>query len=147
MRPRLEKPKYVDYICMMAQISKQRPLTPKLAAGCCGPIDHLLDAEFFKGLCDPTRANLLACLSKCGRACSVTELADCCSVDFSVVSRHLALLERAGIVESTKKGRTVFYWVKYLELAAKLRALADALESYGPLSNRRLVTEGCCAPK
>src|ERR1700722_11888435 len=131
----------------MTQISKQRPLTPKLAAHCCGPIDDLLDAELFKGLCDPTRLNLLACLSKCGRACSVSEFADCCSVDFSVVSRHLALLERAGIVESTKEGRTVFYAVKYAELSAKLRALAGAVESYGPSSKRGKGNDSCCARK
>jgi len=131
----------------MTQIRKHRPLTPKLAAGCCGPIDDLLDAELFKGLCDPTRLSLLACLSKCGRACSVSEIADCCSVDFSVVSRHLALLERAGIVESIKEGRTVFYVVKYVELSVKLRALADAVESYRPSSNRGKGTGGCCARK
>jgi ArsR family transcriptional regulator len=131
----------------MTQISKQRPLTPRLAAGCCGPIDDLLDPEFFKGLCDPTRLNLLACLSKCGRACSVNEIADCCSVDLSVVSRHLALLERSGIVESTKEGRTVFYTVKYGQLSAKLRALADAVESYRPGSNRGREKGNCCGRK
>jgi len=119
-------------------------LTPKLAAGCRGPIDDLLDAELFKGLSDATRLNLLACLSKCGRACSVSEVAECCSVDFSVVSRHLALLERAGIVESAKEGRTVFYTVKYGELSAKLRGVADAIESYGPAWKRGKGNGGCC---
>ena len=83
----------------MTQINKH-PLTPKKAAACCGPIDHLLDAELFKALGDPTRLLLLACLAKCARPCSVTEIAACCSVDLSVVSRHLALLERAAIVTS-----------------------------------------------
>lgn len=128
----------------MTQIRKQGSMTPKQAANCCGPIDDLLDPELFKGLSDPTRLNLLGCLSKCGRACSVSEVADCCSVDFSVVSRHLALLERAGIVESTKEGRAVFYAVKYGELAGKLRALADALESCGPPSNRSKGKGACC---
>jgi DNA-binding transcriptional ArsR family regulator len=135
------------YICIMTQISKRKPLTPKLAAECCGPIDDLLDAELFKGLCDPTRLKLLGCLSKCGRACSVSELAECCSVDFSVVSRHLALLERAGIVESTKQGRTVFYEVKYVELSAKLRALADAMESCCPCSGPGKGKASCCGGK
>jgi ArsR family transcriptional regulator len=75
----------------------------------------------------------------------VSELADCCSVDFSVVSRHLALLERAGIVGSTKEGRTVLYAVKYLQLSAKLRALADAVESHSPSSTRGKRKGGCCA--
>src|ERR1700733_12070524 len=101
----------------MTQISKQRPLTPKLAVRCFDPIDDLLDLGLFKGLGDRTRLRLLGCLAKCGRACSVSEVAECCVVDFSVVSRHLALLERSGIVESSKEGRTVFYAVKYVELA------------------------------
>ncbi len=131
----------------MTQISKRRPRTPKQAACCRGPIDNLLDPAFFKGLCDPTRLMMLGCLSKCGRPCSVTEVAECCSVDFSVVSRHLALLERAGIVASSKEGRTVFYEVKYAHLSEKLRALADAMDSYGPVSGRLGAKGGCCEPR
>jgi DNA-binding transcriptional ArsR family regulator len=131
----------------MTQRSKRLPLTPKLAVDCCGPIDDLLDPEFFKGLCDPTRLTLLGCLSKCGRPCSVSEIADCCSVDFSVVSRHLALLERAGIVESTKEGRVVFYAVKYGDVAGKLRSLAVALESYRPGASSGGKKGNCCGIK
>jgi ArsR family transcriptional regulator len=128
----------------MTQISKRLPLTPKAAACCAGPIDDLLEPEFFKGLCDPTRLKLLGCLAKCGRACSVSEVAECCSVDFSVVSRHLALLERSGIVESAKAGRVVSYTVKYGALADRLRSLADAVDSYGPNVRRRGKKEACC---
>ena len=127
----------------MTQISKRilkQPLTPKRAARCCGPIDDLLDPELFKALGDPTRLLLLACLAKCGRACSVTEIAACCSVDLSVVSRHLALLDRAGIVESAKQGRTVFYAVKYAELTGTLRRLADSIAEYAPGGK----SEGTC---
>jgi len=128
----------------MTQISKRLSLTPKLAAGRCGPIDDLLEPEFFKGLCDPTRLKLLGCIAKCGRGCSVSEVAECCSVDFSVVSRHLALLERSGIVESAKEGRVVRYTVKYRHLVQRLRSLADAVESYDPKSRRRGKMEVCC---
>jgi ArsR family transcriptional regulator len=130
--------------CIMTQRSKQLPLTPKAAACCSGPIDDLLDPEFFKGLCDSTRLKLLGCLAKCGRACSVSEVAECCLVDFSVVSRHLALLERSGIVESAKVGRVVSYTVKYEHLADRLRSLADALEGYNPNSSRLGKKEACC---
>jgi DNA-binding transcriptional ArsR family regulator len=109
------------------------PASPKEAAGCCGPIDALLDARLFKALADPTRVQLLSCLAKCARACSVGEVAECCSVDLSVVSRHLALLEQAGILSASKQGRTVFYSVRYTDLARNLRGLADALD-------------GCCSP-
>ena len=103
-------------------------MTPEEAAGCCRPVDELLDAELFKSLCDPTRLRLLSCLAKCGRACTVTEVTVCCAVDFSVVSRHLAMLERAGVLSSTKEGRAVLYAVRYEHLSQLFRALADAIE-------------------
>jgi ArsR family transcriptional regulator len=101
----------------------------------------------FKGLSDPTRLRLLGCLAKCRRACAVTELAECCSVDISVVSRHLALLERCGVIEAEKQGRTVYYSVKYAELIPKLRGLADALASFNPPSGRTTVPGDCCAQR
>jgi ArsR family transcriptional regulator len=119
-------------------------MTPKQAAACCEPIDELLDPEFFKGLCDPTRLKIMGCLAKCGRACSVTELAECCDVDFSVVSRHLSSLERSEIVESQKKGRTVFYVVKYDQLVGRLHALADAIEQCSSSGAECCVKGGCC---
>jgi ArsR family transcriptional regulator len=115
----------------MTQISKRRPSTPKQAAACCRPIDSLLNPALFKALCDPTRANLVACLAKCGRACSVGEVAACCSVDVSVVSRHLALLARSGVLEADKQGREVYYKVRFGDLATTLRSLADELDSCG----------------
>jgi len=97
-------------------------------------VDDSLDPELFKALSDPTRTKLIACIAKCGRGCSVGEVAECCVVDFSVVSRHLALLARSGVLEAKKEGRTMFYRVRYAEVCRSLRALADALE-------------GCCPEK
>jgi ArsR family transcriptional regulator len=122
-------------------------MTPKQAAKCCAPVDELLDPELFKSLCDATRLRLLACLAKCGRPCSVTEVAECCSVDLSVVSRHLAMLEKAGVLESTKQGRTVFYSVRYEQLSQTLRALADAIEDCCPDAKAGARKGGCCAKR
>ncbi len=115
----------------MMQIRK-RPVSPRHAAKVRRPIDRLLDPDLFKALSDPTRLRLLACLAKCARPCSVSEVAQCCSVDLSVVSRHLAALERAGAVEASKHGRVVAYRVRFAELAHMLRALADAFEDCCP---------------
>ncbi|MBL8766033.1 MAG: winged helix-turn-helix transcriptional regulator, partial [Planctomycetes bacterium] len=84
------------------------------------------------------------CLAKCGRPCSVSEIAECCSVDLSVVSRHLALLARAGVLEATKSGRNVSYAVQFGHVAAHLRALADAIDSCCPQSSCDDGTEPCC---
>lgn len=107
-------------------------MRPREASQCCGPIDDLLDAELFKALGEPTRLRLLSCLAKCGRACSVTELTQCCAVDFSVVSRHLGLLEKAGVLTATKRGRSVFYEVRYQHLTDAFCALAKAIEGCRP---------------
>jgi ArsR family transcriptional regulator, arsenate/arsenite/antimonite-responsive transcriptional repressor len=130
----------------MTQISKRRPETPKVASACCGPIDDLLDPELFKALCDPTRLSLIACVAKCGRGCSVGEIAECCSVDMSVVSRHLALLARAGVLEATKAGRSMEYRVRYQELSATLRSLADAIDECCPDASCKTSQAGgaCC---
>ncbi|QDS94614.1 HTH-type transcriptional repressor SmtB [Roseimaritima multifibrata] len=107
-------------------------MKPQEASQCCGPIDDLLDAELFKALGEPTRLKLLSCLAKCGRACSVTELTECCKVDFSVVSRHLSVLEKAGVLTATKEGRTVMYAVRYKHLSEAFRGLAVAFEGCRP---------------
>lgn len=124
---------------MMTQVSKQprRPISPKQALARRRPVDGLLDADLFKALGDPTRLRLFACLIKCARACTVSEIAECCSVDFSVVSRHLQLLERSGVLESTRTGRTVSYSVRGDELAAIFKGLADAMSACG----------GCCGTR
>jgi ArsR family transcriptional regulator, arsenate/arsenite/antimonite-responsive transcriptional repressor len=127
--------------------SRLDAMTPKQAAKCCAPVDQLLDPELFKSLCDSTRLKLLACLAKCGRPCSVTEVAECCSVDLSVVSRHLAMLEKSGVLESTKQGRTVFYTVRYEQLSQTLRALADAIEACCPDAKAGARKGECCAKR
>lgn len=116
----------------MTRTSRQRPASPRQAARRSAAVDRLLDTELFKALGDPTRARLLSCLVKCGRPCSVSEVAECCSVDFSVVARHLSQLARAGVLGSTKQGRTVWYQVRSDELCQRLRQLADAIAEWAP---------------
>lgn len=122
-------------------------MTPKQAASCCRDVDDLLDPGLFKALCDPTRAKLLGCLIKCGRPCSVTEVAECCAVDFSVVSRHLAVLAKAGVLDAQKTGRTVSYCVRYLDLCRTLRNLADSIEECHPVSGGECCKGGRCGGK
>ena len=120
----------------MASVFHKQPATPKQAARRRSGLDRLLDAEFFKAIGEPTRAKLLACLIKCGRPCSVTEVAACCSLDFSMVARHLQALARAGLLRSHKEGRTVWYEAPSADLAARFAALAEAV--------REWPAAGCC---
>ncbi|MDQ7013100.1 MAG: metalloregulator ArsR/SmtB family transcription factor [Planctomycetota bacterium] len=127
------------------------PSSPRQAARKKAAIDRMLDPELFKALADPTRLKLLACVLKCGRGCSVTEVAACCSVDFSVVARHLSVLARAGLLSATKDGRTVWYAPRGDALAERFRRLADAIDEWTPAQCctttaklKRTGPRGCC---
>lgn len=87
------------------------------------------DSRLFRALADPCRLGILQELvSCCGAPRTVSECAACCSVDLSVVSRHLATLRDAGILEARKVGREVHYTVRYQELSTWFRNLADAID-------------------
>jgi predicted transcriptional regulator len=72
-------------------------------------------------------------------------VADCCSVDLSVVSRHLAILARAGVLSSEKRAKTVHYTVRYADLAASLRAMADAIDAC--IAHAPDNCTACCGPR
>ena len=111
----------------MTQMSKKRIKTPGRRK-CCESIGDLLEPRFFKALCEPNRIAMLIQLARCCRACTVSEIADCCTVDISVVSRHLAVLRDAGVLDARKKGKQVYYRVRHSLLASTLRSMADVIE-------------------
>ena len=68
-------------------------------------VDHL-DA-LFKGFADPTRIRVLSLLAA-GELC-VCDLIDILELPQPTVSRHLAYLRRAGLVEVTRARRFAHY--------------------------------------
>jgi ArsR family transcriptional regulator, arsenate/arsenite/antimonite-responsive transcriptional repressor len=84
--------------------------------------------RLFRALGDPNRIALLERLAACRRPCGVTELSGCCAVDFSVVSRHLAVLREAGVLTSSRRGRETYYEVRAAAVARALRDIADVIE-------------------
>jgi DNA-binding transcriptional ArsR family regulator len=64
-------------------------------------------ARIIKSLAHPTRLFLVDELSR-GERC-VCELAGMVGADVSTVSKHLAILRAAGIVQDDKRGTQVFY--------------------------------------
>ncbi|MFC2077028.1 ArsR/SmtB family transcription factor [candidate division KSB1 bacterium] len=86
-----------------------------------------LRPKFFKALCDPNRVWILKRLINSPAPLTVSEIGDCCSVDLSVVSRHLGKLREAGILSAERRGKEVYYSVRGESLAATLRTLSDAI--------------------
>jgi DNA-binding transcriptional ArsR family regulator len=78
----------------------------------------------FGALADPTRRAILARLAA-GEA-SVTELAEPFAMSLPAVSKHLKVLERAGLVA---RGRTA-QWRPCRIAAEPLKEAADWLENY-----------------
>lgn len=67
-------------------------------------------ARIIKALAHPTRLFLVDELSR-GERC-VCELTEMVGADMSTVSKHLAVLRSAGIVEDEKRGSQVFYAIR-----------------------------------
>ena len=65
-------------------------------------------AKVLKALAHPARLKLVDVLSEHDEVC-VCDLTESIGSDMSTVSRHLAQLKNAGIVESEKQGQMVFY--------------------------------------
>ena len=93
-------------------------------------IDARFDARFFKALCEPSRISILLQLAERGKPGTVTEISKRSPVNLSVVSRHLTTLKNAGILYAEKRGKEVFYSIRFEELLQNLRSIIDAIETY-----------------
>jgi DNA-binding transcriptional ArsR family regulator len=93
-------------------------------------VDHL--STTFAALADPTRRAILARLAS--GECSVTELAEPFEMSMPAVSKHLRVLERAGLIS---RGREAQWRPCRLE-AAPLKDVADWAERYRAIWEQRL---------
>ena len=81
-------------------------------------VDELLSA-----VGDPTRRRVLDLLLDRGEA-TATTLADELPVSRQAVTKHLAVLNRAGLVEGRRRGREVRHAIRPQRLGAATRSLA-----------------------
>jgi DNA-binding transcriptional ArsR family regulator len=94
------------------------------------PIDHL--SATFAALADPTRRAILARLAS--GACSVTELAEPFEMSMPAVSKHLRVLERAGLIARAR----VAQWRPCRIEAGPLKEVADWTERYRSIWEQRI---------
>jgi DNA-binding transcriptional ArsR family regulator len=79
--------------------------------------------EVLTALADPTRRRVLTLLAERGEG-TATTLAGELPVSRVAVVKHLAVLDRAGLVDSRRQGREVRYSVRTEQLDATARWLA-----------------------
>jgi DNA-binding transcriptional ArsR family regulator len=94
------------------------------------PTDHL--SLTFAALADPTRRAILARLVT--GECSVTELAAPFSMSLPAVSKHLRVLERAGLIVQRRDAQ----WRPCRIEAGPLKEVADWAEHYRHIWEGRL---------
>ena len=82
--------------------------------------------DIFHALADPTRRDILRRAG--GDAPSVSRLADAYPMSFAAVQKHVAVLERAGLVTKRRRGREQLVEAAPEGLADARRALEDLEE-------------------
>ena len=66
------------------------------------------EAEIFKALGHPTRLWIVKQLAD-GQEHCVCEFVESVGVKFATISQHLTILKQAGVLESDKRGQSVYY--------------------------------------
>jgi DNA-binding transcriptional ArsR family regulator len=87
-------------------------------------MNHEPDDELWSAIADPSRRRVLDLLVNGGEA-TATELARQVRFTRQAVSKHLVVLEEAGLVRRHKQGRDVRFRVDDRRLDQATRAMAD----------------------
>jgi len=98
-------------------------------------VEHSQSAELdriFSALADPTRRAILRTLAQ--RPATVNEIAGPFPVSLNAVSKHLMVLERAGLIRRQIKGREHHCWIE----PRPLREAEDWLQHYRTFWEQRM---------
>jgi DNA-binding transcriptional ArsR family regulator len=103
-----------------------------------GPADGV-----FGALADPTRWRVLSLLAERGEG-TATSLAGELPVSRVAVVKHLAILDRAGLVEGRREGREVLYTVRTEPLGQTARWMAGIASEWDArlTAIKRIAEEG-----
>jgi len=80
-------------------------------------------AEAFKALAHLSRLQVFFVLVKAGREMSVGEIQEVVEIPGPTLSHHLDILRRAGLVESRKEERYIYYSVQRERVTTLVRLL------------------------
>lgn len=98
---------------------------------------EILDTAFFRALCEPVRVDIFRQLILLGRS-DVNTIAQAMPQDRSVITRHLQMMERAGLLHAQSEGRHMFYEIDGPAILARISNIAGLLGNLVPL---------CCPQK
>ncbi|MGA8044615.1 MAG: metalloregulator ArsR/SmtB family transcription factor [Terracidiphilus sp.] len=106
-------------------------------------------ARLFAALADTTRLRLLNLIA--GREVCVCYLVEVLRLSQPKISRHLAYLRRAGVVEARREGKWMHYRLsepENAEAAGILAAVLEALRREKPMqADEAKLARACCTPQ
>lgn len=92
----------------MLVIEMEKKKEDVLERPCSSKLENAMDFEFYKVLFDPVRSEIMIFLGTYGDS-TITKVAEYFPQDRTVISRHLDLMYRYGILNKTKKSREYIY--------------------------------------
>ncbi|GBF49470.1 ArsR family transcriptional regulator [Leptospira ryugenii] len=99
-------------------------------------LNQVLDSKFLTALAEPSRIEVLKQVIRHGKA-DISELSEGMSLDRSVISRHLGILQEAGILIREKQGKHVLYQLDPGRAVQKFKMILNHLEELVAI---------CCPP-
>jgi DNA-binding transcriptional ArsR family regulator len=94
-------------------------------------------ARIIKALAHPARLLIVDELGRRGEQC-VCKLTDLIGTDISTVSRHLAVLKHAGIIEDEKRGVQVYYKLRVRCVLDFVQCVESVMQSNTSQQNKVL---------
>lgn len=84
-------------------------------------------SKVFAALGDEQRQRILLTFER-GERLNVSQLAEASTLSRPTVSHHLKILREAGVLESRKEGKEVFYWIAKSDLQTVLGNVMTYIE-------------------
>lgn len=81
-------------------------------------------ANMIKAISHPMRLAILGYLGE-GNKLNVTEIHNLLKIEQSTASHHLGILKDKGILASTRKGKSTFYYLKRQNLSKLIRCISE----------------------
>ena len=101
--------------------------TEKDFSACSKYVAERVDFDFYKALFDPVRMDLLIYLLSYGPK-NIKEITKNFPQDRSVISRHLDLMYRHGVVDKRKDNRNIYYDSDREAVLSKLEQTTSAIK-------------------
>ncbi|TGL54059.1 ArsR family transcriptional regulator [Leptospira kemamanensis] len=117
-------------------VAKHRVQSEKKKESAIETLNFVLDSKFLSALAEPSRIEVLKQVIRSGKA-DISELTKNLTIDRSVISRHLSILQEVGILEREKSGKHVYYELNPRVAIQKFRNILEHLEELVAI---------CCPP-